>query len=137
MRCCTKPLYKEASRGFEPRSLDSESRVLTVTPRGQLTCHHCRSSVYRVVALSACCLMSTLFLITTDSISCFAELRFSKSFVTVGFDRSLFRAGLSGVSHPSSNTSCCMALQLKSSDLCYLVALFMSSPCSDIQAATA
>ena len=27
---------KEASRGFEPRSLDSESRVLTVTPRGQL-----------------------------------------------------------------------------------------------------
>ena len=25
-----------ASRGFEPRSLDSESRVLTVTPRGQL-----------------------------------------------------------------------------------------------------
>ena len=25
---------KEASRGFEPRSLDSESRVLTVTPRG-------------------------------------------------------------------------------------------------------
>ena len=27
---------KETSRGFEPRSLDSESRVLTVTPRGQL-----------------------------------------------------------------------------------------------------
>ena len=26
----------EASRGVEPRSLDSESRVLTVTPRGQL-----------------------------------------------------------------------------------------------------
>ena len=26
----------EASRGFEPRSLDSESRVLTVTPRGRL-----------------------------------------------------------------------------------------------------
>ena len=26
----------EASRGFEPRSLDSGSRVLTVTPRGQL-----------------------------------------------------------------------------------------------------
>ena len=26
----------KASRGFEPRSLDSESRVLTVTPRGQL-----------------------------------------------------------------------------------------------------
>ena len=25
----------KASRGFEPRSLDSESRVLTVTPRGQ------------------------------------------------------------------------------------------------------
>ena len=25
---------KEASRGFEPRSLDSESRVLTITPRG-------------------------------------------------------------------------------------------------------
>ena len=27
---------KKASRGFEPRSLDSESRVLTVTPRGRL-----------------------------------------------------------------------------------------------------
>ena len=26
----------KASRGFEPRSLDSESRVLTVTPRGQM-----------------------------------------------------------------------------------------------------
>ena len=26
---------KKASRGFEPRSLDSESRVLTVTPRGR------------------------------------------------------------------------------------------------------
>ena len=35
-----KPAAK-ASRGFEPRSLDSESRVLTVTPRGQLcTCKH-------------------------------------------------------------------------------------------------
>ena len=31
------PKYSKASRGFEPRSLDSESRVLTVTPRGQLT----------------------------------------------------------------------------------------------------
>ena len=28
---------KEASRGFEPRSLDSESRVLTVTPRGHMS----------------------------------------------------------------------------------------------------
>jgi hypothetical protein len=28
--------WQEASRGFEPRSLDSESRVLTVTPRGQV-----------------------------------------------------------------------------------------------------
>ena len=27
---------QKASRGFEPRSLDSESRVLTVTPRGQM-----------------------------------------------------------------------------------------------------
>ena len=27
---------KEASRGFEPRSLDSGSRVLTVTPRGHM-----------------------------------------------------------------------------------------------------
>ena len=27
---------QKASRGFEPRSLDSESRVLTVTPRGHL-----------------------------------------------------------------------------------------------------
>ena len=33
---CTRPLHKEASRGFEPRSLDSESRVLTVTPRGRV-----------------------------------------------------------------------------------------------------
>ena len=30
--CCV----PKASRGFEPRSLDSESRVLTVTPRGQI-----------------------------------------------------------------------------------------------------
>ena len=29
-------VHKKASRGFEPRSLDSESRVLTVTPRGQV-----------------------------------------------------------------------------------------------------
>ena len=29
-------MEKEASRGFEPRSLDSESRVLTVTPRGHV-----------------------------------------------------------------------------------------------------
>ena len=28
--------WAEASRGFEPRSLDSESRVLTVTPRGHM-----------------------------------------------------------------------------------------------------
>ena len=28
---------QKASRGFEPRSLDSESRVLTVTPRGQVS----------------------------------------------------------------------------------------------------
>ena len=28
--------WAEASRGFEPRSLDSESRVLTVTPRGHI-----------------------------------------------------------------------------------------------------
>ena len=29
-------MSEKASRAFEPRSLDSESRVLTVTPRGQL-----------------------------------------------------------------------------------------------------
>ena len=29
-------LERKASRGFEPRSLDSESRVLTVTPRGRM-----------------------------------------------------------------------------------------------------
>ena len=29
-------IWRETSRGFEPRSLDSESRVLTVTPRGRL-----------------------------------------------------------------------------------------------------
>ena len=32
----TQKAWQEASRGFEPRSLDSESRVLTVTPRGQV-----------------------------------------------------------------------------------------------------
>ena len=32
----------EASRGFEPRSLDSESRVLTVTPRGRVLYARCR-----------------------------------------------------------------------------------------------
>ena len=31
---------QKASRGFEPRSLDSESRVLTVTPRGQMLGGH-------------------------------------------------------------------------------------------------
>ena len=30
------PQSQQASRGFEPRLLDSESRVLTVTPRGQM-----------------------------------------------------------------------------------------------------
>ena len=29
-------IWRETSRGFEQRSLDSESRVLTVTPRGPL-----------------------------------------------------------------------------------------------------
>ena len=33
---CNCQHLRKASRGFEPRSLDSESRVLTVTPRGQL-----------------------------------------------------------------------------------------------------
>ena len=47
---CTEPLHKEASRGFEPRSLDSESRVLTVTPRGRLTCHRGRSAARLQVA---------------------------------------------------------------------------------------
>ena len=28
---------EKASRAFEPRSLDSESRVLAVTPRGQMS----------------------------------------------------------------------------------------------------
>ena len=32
------PIRKEASCGFESRSLDSESRVLTVTPRDHLDC---------------------------------------------------------------------------------------------------
>ena len=36
MKRLAEDITKEASRGFEPRSLDSESRVLTVTPRGQL-----------------------------------------------------------------------------------------------------
>ena len=31
-----RPKNKKASRGFEPRSLDSESRVPAVTPRGQV-----------------------------------------------------------------------------------------------------
>ena len=32
---------REVSRRFEPRSLDSESRVLTVTPRDQLDTSYC------------------------------------------------------------------------------------------------
>ena len=40
----------KASRGFEPRSLDSESRVLTVTPRGRL--QQC-SSLSQLVARNA------------------------------------------------------------------------------------
>ena len=36
MKTLAEDTTKEPSRGFEPRSLDSESRVLTVTPRGQL-----------------------------------------------------------------------------------------------------
>ena len=37
---------QKASRGFEPRSLDSESRVLTVTPRGRGArfCHSCAAN---------------------------------------------------------------------------------------------
>jgi hypothetical protein len=31
--------WQQVLRGFEPRSLDSESRALTVTPQDQL--HHC------------------------------------------------------------------------------------------------
>ena len=34
-------IASKASRGFEPRSLDSESRVLTVTPRDQLDTSSC------------------------------------------------------------------------------------------------
>ena len=30
-------IREKASRGFEPRSLDSESRVPTITPRGHMT----------------------------------------------------------------------------------------------------
>merc|ERR1712155_118592 len=36
----------QVSRGFEPRSLDSESRVLTVTPRDQLLCFHFLEDIY-------------------------------------------------------------------------------------------
>ena len=35
----------EVPRGFEPRSLDSESRVLTVTPRDQLHMTNSRNSL--------------------------------------------------------------------------------------------
>ena len=34
---CSGEGWHKVSRGFEPRSLNSESRVLTVTPRDQLT----------------------------------------------------------------------------------------------------
>ena len=34
-------MAKKVLRGFEPRSLDSESRVLTVTPRGRITFFFC------------------------------------------------------------------------------------------------
>ena len=41
-------IWRETSRGFEPRSLDSESRVLTVTPRGRLH----RQNLGRIAFLS-------------------------------------------------------------------------------------
>ena len=39
MRAHVRDAEQETSRGFEPRSLDSESRVLTVTPRGHVQTH--------------------------------------------------------------------------------------------------
>ena len=46
----------KASRGFEPRSLDSESRVLTVTPRGQLIIGPAgKSSWLRVLRAGGAC----------------------------------------------------------------------------------
>ena len=40
------PERKKASRGFEPHSLDSESRVLTVTPRDLLDGRASRNLAY-------------------------------------------------------------------------------------------
>ena len=46
---------QEASRGFEPRSLDSESRVLTVTPRGRMnTVRHKSQQVFNKHAPKKC-----------------------------------------------------------------------------------
>ena len=39
---------ERASRGFDPRSLDSESRVLTVTPRGHSMCFAERNSAQQI-----------------------------------------------------------------------------------------
>jgi hypothetical protein len=46
--CCA----HKASRGFEPRSLDSESRVLTVTPRGQVVINTVASTYELVLDLA-------------------------------------------------------------------------------------
>jgi hypothetical protein len=48
--------WQKASRGFEPRSLDSESKVLTVTPRGQLKlAAFCAPTHAGAVGVQTCC----------------------------------------------------------------------------------
>ena len=59
--------FTKASRGFEPRSLDSESRVLTVTPRGQLVSKYVKTSVSAVIFRKAWCCSGAL------NISCTAR----------------------------------------------------------------
>ena len=49
-----KPGRKEASRGFEPRSLDSESRVPTVTPRGRCMNHRQNRTSFKLAIMMPC-----------------------------------------------------------------------------------
>ena len=47
----------KASRGFEPRSLDSESRVLTVTPRGHLNLFQADTQSLFTQSIGATCVI--------------------------------------------------------------------------------
>ena len=50
----------KASRGFEPRSLDSESRALTVTPRGLVTLPTLTTTLFETLASARLCSSSPI-----------------------------------------------------------------------------